>query len=151
MNVFKNIFIGTIRLIMTKIKIILLIIFIAVLVWFAFDYIDAKKQVALLSDPQAQQQAYQKEVDDTVARISKLIILPEGIPNLSIIQDVKTLAEKQPFFKDAENGDKILIYKDKAIIFSPTRNILVNVGPVYAQDSQAVAVPESKEVTQVEN
>jgi len=118
---------------MTKIKIILLIIFIAVLVWFAFDYIDAKKQVALLSDPQTHQQVYQKEIDDTVARISKLIILPEGIPNLSTIQDVKTLAEKQPFFKDAENGDKILIYKDKAIIFSPKKNMLINVGPVYTQ------------------
>ncbi len=146
----KNVFIGITRLIVGKIKIILLLIFIGALVWFAFDYIKAKKQVALLSNPdvqqQAQQEAYQKEVDEVVKQVSKFIILPEGEPNLATIQDAKALAIERPFFKDAEDGDKLLIYKDKAIIFSPTKNILINVGPVYMQDSQTTPVSEQTSI-----
>ncbi len=134
--IIKNILAGIARLVAGRIKIILLLIFIGALVWFAFDYVDAKRQVALLSNPQAQQEAYQKEIEGVMERVSKLIILPAGIPRLATIKDAKALAAQQPFFKNAENGDKILIYKDRAIIFNPTKNILVNVGPVYAQSGE---------------
>lgn len=131
----KNIFSGIKKLsVEDKRKIVLLVLFAGILVWFASDYISAKKEVALLSNPQAQQEVYQKEIKDVVKQVSKLIILPAGEPNMATIKDAVALAKQQPFFKDAKNGDKILIYKNKAIIFRPTQNILVNVGPVYAQD-----------------
>ncbi|GMQ95340.1 MAG: hypothetical protein BMS9Abin13_453 [Patescibacteria group bacterium] len=150
--ILKSIFVGVARLVTGRIKIILLLIFIGALVWFAFDYIEAKKQVALLSNPVAQQEAYQKEIREIVKQVSKLIILPEGSPDLATIQDATALAAQQPFFKDAENGDKILIYKDKAIIFSPTKNMLVNVGPVYAEESQTppAPAPVSQEIPEEE-
>ena len=125
---------------MKIIKIALLIIVIMGVIWLLTDYIQTKKQVAFLSNPEAQKQARieadQKELQEIVSLVSKLIILPNEEPNLATIQDAEKLAAQQLFFKDAENGDKILIYKDKAIIFRPAKNILVNVGPVYAQDSQ---------------
>ena len=148
--ILKTIFIGVVSFVASKIKIILLLIFILALSWFVFDYIEAKKQIAFLSDPETQQQARieveQKEIEKIVMLVSKLIILPAGAPNLATIQDAETLSVQQPFFKDAENGDKILIYKDKAIIFSPTKNMLVNVGPVYSKDTQTTPVTSSKEV-----
>lgn len=128
-------------------RMVLALVVVGVLAWFVFDYIDTKKQLTLLESPvavqEAQKEANEKEIQEVIAQVSKFIILPDGAPSLATIQDVGALAEQQPFFKDAQNGDQILIYTDKAIIFSPERNILVNVGPVYAQESEEV---ESEEI-----
>ena len=63
---------------------------------------------------------------------------------MATVVDAAALAKDQPFYKDAHNGDKVLIYvkAQKAIIFDEKNDRLVNVGPVYI-DKQANAT-ESK-------
>ncbi len=81
----------------------------------------------------AKQKAIQKEVAVIADEISKLLILPKKeLPVMATISNVKELQKKQSFYKNAENGDKLLIYtkSKRAIIYSPSRNIIVNVGPV---------------------
>jgi len=121
-------------------KLILVILVIA-LGWLVSDYIKTKQDLANASLGTVDQQA---EIDQILSKVSELIILPEGIPNIAIIEDIDTLVIDQPFFEGAENGDRILIYEEKAIIYSPSRDILVNVGPVYAEedaDTQYQNVP----------
>ena len=117
-------------------KFALFIIFASGFVWIFADYREAKKQVALLSNPEIQKELYLEEVEETKKQVSKFIILPNEEPNLATVQNAETLVVQQPFFSGAINGDKVLIYKDKAIIYSPERDILVNVGPVYEQNEQ---------------
>ena len=52
-------------------------------------------------------------------------------PTLASVTD-KTKLKDQPFFKDAENGDQILIFPQakKAIIYRESTNKLINVGPI---------------------
>jgi|GEM_PF-2855556 len=69
--------------------------------------------------------------EDVVAAVAKLMILPSTKPSLAIIdKSVEQIKLTEPFFKDAVPGDRILVYPDRAIIYRPSRNVIVNVGPI---------------------
>jgi hypothetical protein len=73
-----------------------------------------------------------------IIEISKVMLLPQNeIPVIYTIDDPTTLMNKQPFFTASEKGDKLIIYpkSSKAIIYSPSRKVIVNVGPI-APDSK---------------
>jgi hypothetical protein len=59
-------------------------------------------------------------------------------PTLATVTD-KTKLKDQPFFKDAENGDQILIFPQakKAIIYREKENRLINVGPIAITSDKA--------------
>lgn len=63
-----------------------------------------------------------------VKKISKFMVLPSGLPTLATVTDKSKLAS-QPFFKDAENGDKVLIYPEvqKVILYRPSTRKVVEV------------------------
>lgn len=82
-------------------------------------------------------QVAQDQVKDLIAKVGKLVLLPTGEePVIATINDAAGLIKQQPFYKGSQNGDVVLVYQKaaKAIVYSPTRNIIVNVGPVVLQD-----------------
>ncbi len=84
--------------------------------------------VALKQDPQA---IAQKEAKELVARVSKLMVLPEGEdPVVATVNDPEKVKD-QPFFSRAQKGDKLLIYAkaQKAILYDPEGNIILDVSP----------------------
>ncbi len=79
------------------------------------------------------QQRAQIELKTAVTAVGKLILLPKDeTPVLAKITNAKKLATQQPFFTNAKDGDELLIFQKsaRAIIYSPSRNIIVNVGPI---------------------
>ena len=73
-----------------------------------------------------------------ISKVGKLVILPTGEdPVMATINDAASLIKEQIFYKNAINGDVVLVYQKaaKAIVYSPSRNIIVNVGPVIPQDN----------------
>lgn len=77
-----------------------------------------------------------EETARVVALVGKLVILPEGEePVIATVTDKEKLKD-QPVFVKAENGDKILIYSiaQKAYIYNPTKNVIVDVVPVNIGD-----------------
>lgn len=90
------------------------------------------------------QEETQKEIERLIKKVSKHIILPENEePIVATVVDADALAREQPFYHNIRNGDKLLIYQNalRALIYSPERDILVNVGPVQIQ--QNIASQES--------
>lgn len=88
----------------------------------------------LKEDPQ---KIAKEETAKIVALVGKLVILPEGEePVLATVTDKEKLKD-QPVFAKADNGDKILIYSmaQKAYIYNPTKNIIVDVVPVNMGDT----------------
>ncbi len=75
----------------------------------------------------AQQQAI-KDSTSYDAAVQKLIKLPpnEGLPNFATIKDADGLKKIYPFFKDAQNGDLTLIYKDQMVIYRKAANKVIN-------------------------
>ena len=95
-------------------------------------------QLYLLKNPTYQQQVAQEQIQAIIDKVGKLMILPKDTPQVLVLQDVEKIKTSQPFFKDAENGDQVLVYPTTAVIYSPSKNKIVNVGPVI-RDAQAGA------------
>ncbi|KKR63058.1 hypothetical protein A2210_00750 [Candidatus Woesebacteria bacterium RIFOXYA1_FULL_40_18] len=91
--------------------------------------IKLRPEVLGLSKGQAQVQA---EVDALVAEVDKLIDLPKDEkPTVATITDIEKVKD-QPFFKNAKNGDRVLIFTNakKAILYRPTEKRIIEVGAV---------------------
>lgn len=93
----------------------------------------------LKNDPNASQKAQADKAAAIKAKVSKLISVPaDETPTLATVTDKEKLKD-QPFFKDAQNGDQILIFPQakKAIIYREKENRLINVGPIAITSDKA--------------
>ena len=93
-------------------------------------------------NPQA---AAQEEAKALVAKVGKLIVLPEGEdPTIATVADPEALRE-QPFFAKAKQGDKVLIYTNarKAILYDVESNKIVEVAPINIGPGAQTAPPPS--------
>ncbi len=88
-----------------------------------------------------------KDVAAYVKKVSALMAVPKSeTPKVVVLNNVDEIAKQQPFFIGAKNGDVFLVYNEskKAIIYRPSENLIINVGPVYGE-------PEKKQPEQVQN
>lgn len=124
--------------ILSRFTVVLFVLFVAAVAAFVWSYMNYQKAKDQLH-AQGAQALSQQEVRHIVRSVGKLIMLPEGEPTIAVIKDVTAL-QQQPFFKNAQNGDVVLVYKEQAIIYSPKRGIVVNVGPV-VKDQNTTSTP----------
>jgi hypothetical protein len=78
----------------------------------------------------------EQEVSDLVTKVSALIVLPVGeTPTIATVSDPEALKD-QPFFAQAQKGDKVLIYAQakKAILYSVSLNKILDVAPLNIGD-----------------
>ncbi len=93
--------------------------------------------------PKEQKEA-DKDIDKTVELVKKLMALPNERPALAIVKDAAKLKEQQQFFAQAQNGDKLLIFRTarKAVLYRPSSNKIIESGPLLvtpnAQNGQQV-------------
>ena len=74
--------------------------------------------------------------------VAKIMVLPtDQTPTIATVTKVEKLRLTQPFFNAAENGDKLLIFTDKAVLYRPDENKIVAIGPV---NQVAEASPEAE-------
>ena len=65
-----------------------------------------------------------------IDKAGKHIVLPPGTPKLVVVKDVDTLRKTEPFFNSAQNGDDLLVYSDKVILYSPGLDKIVEVATI---------------------
>ena len=76
----------------------------------------------------AQNVAAAKEIVDKVRRH---IVIPTAIePTVATIVDVNTLKARNEFYKDAKNGDNLIVTPTRAILYDPDKDIILDVVPV---------------------
>lgn len=87
----------------------------------------------------------EKELVKTVSAVGAVLLLPSGRPAMFTIADADALSAQQAFFRGAINGDRLLIYKEagKAILYSPVRHLIVNVGPITTDEDHKTAPNDS--------
>lgn len=105
------------------------IVAVGFLIW---QYVEARKDVKRLSDPQKAGQLVNDELTD---RVSKLTIVPKDEkPTIANVSDASKL--KDPLFALAENGDKVVYYTNarRLIIYRPSTNVIITVVTRPAED-----------------
>lgn len=100
--------------------------------WFSWDdwFSDAGGITA-----QEEHEDIQETIDDVIAEVSRLIVLPEGEePTIATVTDPEKLRD-QVFFANAKEGHKVLIYTkaQKAYLYDPVAKRLVEVAPLTVQ------------------
>jgi hypothetical protein len=75
--------------------------------------------------------ADQKEAQKLVKMVSQLMVLPDEVPTIATVTD-KSKLENQRFFKNAVNGDKVMIFpvSSKAILYRPGIKKIIEVASV---------------------
>lgn len=126
-----------------KIAIVLAALAVIALAAAAFFYIQAKQITKQLADIRQQQNRLLSQatssgasaisdVEQLVEAVGKLMILPsDEQPTIATVQDLAKL-QGQPFFAQAQVGDKVLIYTNakKAILYRPGQNKIIEVAPL---------------------
>ncbi len=146
------------RFIFKNIKKVWPILALIIIVVLAYMYWNSRREIAMVNDPALRAKVEKQQVSDLLSKVEKLVMLPKDeTPVVATITDVDTLTKQQAFYTGALNGDKLIIYakSQKAILYSPSRNIIVNIGPIIqnqennttAQPAQTPKAPTSASTT----
>ena len=69
-----------------------------------------------------------------LAKVKRHFALPTDVePTVATIVDVKALRERNAFYNKAENGDNLIVTSDRAILYDPDKDIILDVVPVQLQ------------------
>ncbi|CAG1022427.1 hypothetical protein DOJK_01666 [Patescibacteria group bacterium] len=112
---------------------ILLTLFIVA--YFFYDYITLKNNIANPDYINQLQITYNANSSKSVLeKLSQIMILPnEKDPTIATIKDVQKLKSGNPeFYKNALDGDTLIIYTSMAIIYRESENKIVSFAPVLA-------------------
>lgn len=110
-----------------------------------------KTTVRIESNPARQQVQAQKEINRIVEKVGTLMLLPTGeVPQVALVQDAAKLKETEDFFKDAEDGDKVLVYAQarKAIIYRESSHQIINVLLNLSQGETSTLAPVPEATTE---
>lgn len=122
---------------------------VAAIVVFAALFVWSQHQVSQLRKDLGSQNTTARNLEENKALVEKvgdLIILPKDeTPTIATVNDLEKL-KSQPFFANAELGDKVLIYAKakKAILYRPSRNLIVELAPLsdFGNDLPATNAPQ---------
>lgn len=135
----------------TAIEAVLLLAVIGLALWswtLASDRHNLQRQLqAAQTNPQA---LVQKQSDDLIAKVGKLMNLPAGeTPTVANVTDVSAAKQQSNFFAQAQNGDKVLLYAKagEAILYRPSTNKIILVAPLTFNSNQAAAQPGKTSAT----
>lgn len=98
---------------------------------------EAEKRLKQVSVRMEQEQniAQNKELAKQVlAKVRKHIALPaEPEPTVATIVDVEKLRERNVFYRKAENGHHLILTANRAILYDPKKDVIIDVAPVQIQ------------------
>ncbi len=59
--------------------------------------------------------------------LSEIAIIPDEVPSVAVIEEIDSLREKNVnLYKNAQNGDKLIVYGEKVIIYRDSERKIIN-------------------------
>ena len=75
-----------------------------------------------------------------IEKVSKLIQISTDVePTVATIVNVDELRKRNPFYNKAENGDHLIVTTDRAILYDPDKNVILDFIPVQLQPAAPAA------------
>lgn len=122
---------------------VIAIIVIVAIVVLAKTFIDKKQPQQNQQNQQVQQQEQdnlpvysEEDLQKLVERVGQLIEINRSEqPTIATVKDAELLKSSQPdFYKEAEVGDRLLVWSDKAVLYSTSKDKLISVMLISNQD-----------------
>lgn len=112
--------------------------------YLVYNQLVEKDVLGKANTPEFVSEIQQKQVDAILKDLNKLILITEEEePTVATILDVEVLRQDNPeFYKNAQDGDILIIYSQRAIVFRRDKNMIVNVAPVFVQPDSNQATPQ---------
>lgn len=93
------------------------------------------EQLRTGNDPQNVAQA--KEI---VEKVKKHMTIADGIdPTVATIVDIEKLRTQNEFYKNAKNGDHLIVTPTRAILYDAEKDVIIDVVPVQLEQQPAAA------------
>jgi hypothetical protein len=117
---------------------IVILLLILIIAFLGYNFVETQREIERLKNPLYMTE-WQEEYNDTIlTELQNILLLPEGEPTIVNILDVEVLKkENAEFYKNAINGDILIIYTDIAIIYrsTPKDKKIINFAPVINNDT----------------
>lgn len=86
------------------------------------------------------------EAKAIIDKVKKHINIPSDVePTVATIVDVEALKSRNDFYKNAKNGDHLIVTPTRAILYDPDTDMILDVVPVQLQaPAPAAAAPATK-------
>lgn len=117
------------------------VVLVAGLVYGGLQYMKAQDDIKRLQNPR---EAAKQELVELNKTVGSLAVVPGNeTPALATVADPSKL-EGQTFFKNAQKGDKVLVYKKagRAVLYRPSSNKIVEIAPI-AENTPSSSVTET--------
>jgi hypothetical protein len=117
-----------------RLKSLLVILAIVVIAFLSYGYIHTKNQLRHISDSN---NGGKTEVQKITNTVSQALELPNETPTLITVSNASKL-KNQVFFRNAQNGDKLLIYSQagRALLYRPSTKKVIEYSLVDFNKSQ---------------
>lgn len=114
--------------------------------WSYYQYRQVKQELAKLRTNEGQAALAKQETDALLQQVKKHILIPDEEPVVASIVNAAELSKQQPFYSGAQDGDKLIVFpeSEKALIYSPSRDILVSAGPAFVQPESQTATDSAR-------
>ncbi len=97
-------------------------------------------QVGQQNGNQAQNREAAKQI---VTKVRRLFAIPGDVdPTVATIVDVNQLRTRNVFYNKAKNGDHLIVTADRAILYDPVADKIIDVVPVQIQPTAAAAAAQ---------
>ena len=113
----------------------------ALFVWAERERRDVKEQLTqteqhLEEVRQSTDRGGQELAQEVLGKVQTHIdIVTDPQPTVATIVDINRLREVNEFYQKADNGDHLIITQNRAILYDPDRNVILDVVPVRINDA----------------
>lgn len=114
----------------------------AAVAFLAIGYMQTRSELVKISKST---KSGQNETAALVSEIGQYMQLPEESPTIATVNDVAKLSG-QEFFKNARNGDKVLIFAEsgRALLYRPSEHKVIEYSKVDLSNTTQSSQPEQK-------
>ena len=114
---------------------LLVVVLVALLAFLTYGYFNTRSQLnKALSNSKTSGQDERQQI---LNEVSKYLALPKETPTLATVNDASKL-KSQEFFKNAQNGDKVLIFSNagRALLYRPSTHKIIDYSKVNINTGQ---------------
>lgn len=106
--------------------------------YLVFNRLTEKGVLGKANNPEYVSQIQKKQIENILEDLGELILVTEDEePTVATILNVEALQKQNPtFYANAKEGDLLIIYSEKAIIFRRDEKKIINVAPVFIETDQ---------------